>query len=557
MPTLDLERSLLDHDLVVLRVVGEWWGLDLTGSQKLDCARILAETLGQVNMMQELSYLGKDEAQAIQELVEAGGRMAVAPFERRHGPVRQMGPGRLEREEPWLDPAGPAEALWYRGFLYRSFDEIEGDVIESYFLPKELYDQFPRIEKKRSAPAGEEQPIMKPAAAPEKFVSGTPDAVGDLTALLAAAQVRPLKEGEAGRLSPLLVDPNPDRLSLLLTLAEELGLLRKSAEGSRPTRLVVEWLNQSLEAQLHSLVDAWSRSAWNDLCHTPGLLCEGSAWRNEPILARAALLDVAVRSTKWFETAAVAELMKSTNPDFQRPDGDYDTWYIRDATTGEYITGFEKWDLVERRLIQFLIEGPLAWLGMVDIGAGRDGGESLFRLTERAVNWLEGRPPNPEEVTAPIVVQKDATLLVPPNANRYHRFQIARIAEPGPLESGKPQRYVLTPRSLALARKQGVGPKRLLGFLADASGRPIPPSFQRAVERWAKKGIEARLERSVILQVKEAQILDKLRANSKTRPYLAESLGDLAVAVREDDWPALRSAAAQLGLLLDTGTLLE
>jgi hypothetical protein len=557
MPLRDLESSLMDHDLVVLRVIGEWWGLDLTGSQKLDCARILAETLGQVNMMQELAYLDPDEAQALQELVEVGGRMAVAPFERRHGPVRQMGPGRLEREEPWLDPAGPAEALWYHGLLYRSFDEIEGDVIESYFVPEELYARFPQTDFRDSSSESNELPPIEPVAAPDAFVSGTPNAVHDLTALLAAAQLGPIREGEAGRLMPLLLVPHPDRLSLLLTLAEELELLRGSAEGSRPTRLVVDWLNQSLEAQSHSLVDAWSRSAWNDLCHTPGLVCEGSAWHNEPILARAALLDVLVRSTDWFETSAVVELIKTTDPDFQRPDGDYDTWYIRDATSMAYITGFENWDNVERRLIHFMLEGPLAWLGMVDIATGHDGPETLFRLSEQAVNWLEGRPPNTEEVTAPIVVQEDATLLVPQNANRYHRFQIARIAEPRSPELGKPQRYVLTPRSLTLAREQGVRPDRLLSFLADASGRPIPSSFRRAVERWAKNGTEARLQRSVILQVKEAEILEKLRANARTRPYLAESLGELAVKVREDDWPVLRSAAAQLGLLLDTGALFE
>ena len=34
----DLESALTDHELVVLRVIGEWWGLDLTGSQKLESA---------------------------------------------------------------------------------------------------------------------------------------------------------------------------------------------------------------------------------------------------------------------------------------------------------------------------------------------------------------------------------------------------------------------------------------------------------------------------------------------------------------------------------------
>lgn len=547
----------MDHDLVILRVIGEWWGLDLTGSQKLECARLLAATLGEVNMIHELSYLGSDEANALQELVAAGGRMTVAAFERGHGPVRQMGPGRLEREEPWLDPAGPAEALWYRGFLYRAFDEIDGDMIESYYIPAELFSQFPQAQVGPPATVIKDQPAISQADAPDEIFPTELSAIHDLTALLAAAQLRPIKDDDADRLRPRLINPNLDRLSLLLTLAEELGLLRRGEVGLRPTRRVVDWLNQSAEAQLHSLVDGWSRSAWNDLCHTPGLQCEGSAWRNEPILARAALLDIVPRSTDWFEISMIADAIKATNPDFQRPDGDYDTWYIRDGSSKEYITGFENWDRVERPLIRFLVEGPLSWLGMVDIGFRQDREEMLFRLAARAVSWLEGRSPEAQEVAIPIVLQGDATILVPFNANRYHHFQVARIAEPGPPDGDKPQLYTLTPRSLGLARKQGIEPNRLLEFLAKASDRPVPPSFRRAVERWDANGSEARLERSVILRVKDAEILEKLKANGRTKPYLGEYIGELAVAVREDDWPALRGAAAQLGLLLDTGGLLE
>ena len=45
-------------------------------------------------------------------------------------------------------------------------------------------------------------------------------------------------------------------------------------------------------AELRALVDAWSRSVWNELRHTPGLVAEGEAWQNAPLLARTALMDV-------------------------------------------------------------------------------------------------------------------------------------------------------------------------------------------------------------------------------------------------------------------------
>jgi hypothetical protein len=103
----DLEKALYDHELIVLRVIGEWWELDLTGYQKAACVTALAEALKQLDLGQEILYLGPEEADALGDLLSAGGRLPVAAFERQHGQVRTMGPGRIEREEPWLDPVSP------------------------------------------------------------------------------------------------------------------------------------------------------------------------------------------------------------------------------------------------------------------------------------------------------------------------------------------------------------------------------------------------------------------------------------------------------------------
>jgi hypothetical protein len=151
----------------------------------------------------------------------------------------------------------------------------------------------------------------------------------------------------------------------------------------------------------------------------------------------------------------------------------------------------------------------------------------------------------------PLVVQPDASVLAPFNANRHHRFQLARISQAEPVVAGKPFLYRLTPESLKQAREQGINPQRILDFLAEASGRPIPASVRRGVERWAEHGAEARLEAVIVLRVRDGDILDKLRANSKTRPLLGESLGPLATAVQPGQWQNLREAAAQLGLLID------
>jgi hypothetical protein len=94
-----------------------------------------------------------------------------------------------------------------------------------------------------------------------------------------------------------------------------------------------------------------------------------------------------------------------------------------------------------------------------------------------------------------------------------------------------------------------------LQFLEKASSRPVPTSVRRAITRWGEHGVEGRLEEVVILRVREASILKTLHENPKTRHLLGESLGELATAVRLEDWQELRRAVAQLGLFLDSDVL--
>jgi hypothetical protein len=539
-----LAQALTQHELIILRTIGEWWDLDLVGADKTACIKQLTARLTQPDIIQEIAYLPPEEAAAFAELLKTDGRMARASFSRQFGEVRQMGPGWLEREEPWLDPAGPAEALWYRGLIYLAFDETAEATLEFFFIPTELYERLapPKLIKESGAPA------LAAAEPPAQIHASSSDAVDDLTAILAMAQNTPLQESRLDWLTPLLLNPAADRRRLLINLAWEMELLRTSDEGARPARAALSWLQQSREQQLRQLMEAWSGSGWNELRYTPGLICEGSGWENDPLLARTAVLDSLPRNDNWYAIADLVALIKQEDPDFQRPTGNYDAWYIRDAASDAYITGFSNWELVEGRLLRFLLEGPMFWLGLVDLAAEGDG---RFRLTNRALDWLADRPAAADEVTVPLVVQPDASVLAPFNANRHHRFQLARISQAEPVVAGKPFLYRLTPESLKQAREQGINPQRILDFLAEASGRPIPASVRRGVERWAEHGAEARLEAVIVLRVRDGDILDKLRANSKTRPLLGESLGPLATAVLPDQWQNLREAAAQLGLLID------
>ncbi|MEM8862168.1 MAG: helicase-associated domain-containing protein, partial [Chloroflexota bacterium] len=233
-------------------------------------------------------------------------------------------------------------------------------------------------------------------------------------------------------------------------------------------------------------------------------------------------------------------------PDFQRPNGNYDVWYIRDLATGDYVSGFENWELVEGRLLRYLVEKPLNWLGLADVAHG------AYRLTERAIAWISEDALAETEAAESLSLAGNGLLIMPYSVDRYKRFQAGRFSELQPTTPGEPFAYRVTPGSLQHAKEVGIDSKRVLQFLQQASADgEIPAGLRRAIQRWSENDVEGMVEQTVILRVKEPKIIDTLRSRPETRPYLAESLSDTAVVVMPGKWSELCQATAQLGLLLE------
>ena len=627
-----LKQALQDHHLIVLRILGEWYELDLIGQDKSASAEALSKALLAVDLQEELIYLQPEEADAMRELARAGGRMSVSRFRRSFGTVREMGAGKLEREEPWLQPTSAAEALWYRGFIFRAFDESDEGMIEYFYIPTDLlanldflepaeptaavakrlsgetvepfenlreipnaYVAEPTPEVVVSAeipptpkpvepapePPATKEKAAKPKAkktkkvapkdlpplaglspivdevvelpplhppAPASFTPASDLAVDDVTTLLALAARQPLADTSSDTLAKWMRVHDPARLSLLLHLALAGNLLRKSDEGLRPTRAALDWLQQKRNAQAHVLYTTWLDCEWNALRAMPSIVCEG-AWPNPPAAPRKTVVATLPESDEWISAETLIANIKTETPDFQRPDGDYDTWYIRDAANEQagYLSGFETWDRVEGRVLHYVIFRPMFWLGLVDTSD-----DKLFRLSARMQAYRNNRTPQAHEVDVPIVLNPDASMTAPQQANRFQRFQLTRIAEPQPLVGDRPYQFKLTPESLNAAREQGIKPDRVISFLEGLTpAGKLPAGTRRAIERWSQNGSEAHLESFVVLRVGDPNVIATLRSNPKTRDLLGESLGELAVVVRQEHVEALRQVTAQLGLLLD------
>lgn len=562
-----LSRFLVDYDITMLRALAENRGVTLTTNRQPEAADELASLLlDPLSIRTALAQLGPESRQALDTLLAAGGRMRAPQFWRRFGQVRPIGPGRLEREVPWRDPISPAEQLWYAGLIFRTFSQDEAGPGEFVFVPLDLQPLLPPPQVEPLALA------VVPVPAPPLQGEDPFDLVGDMFTYLVYLQnhdVRPYADGRLGKrdlmaLRGRLLYAGDRRLALLRHLAGQLGFVALQDKVLRlEAEPVKRWLTASRARQLAVLQDAWRKDpSWNDLCRVPSLLCDQEpVWRNDPVATRQALLALLARCPPdaWWSMASFTAAVKEIHPDFQRPDGDYKSWYIRDSASGEYLTGFESWERVEAELIADLLTGPLLWLGVVATVSG-DAGVTC-RLTETGARFLGLVTDEPEDrPSPPLVVHPDFSIELPLPANLYTRFQLERFADvvasprvpPGEDRKSsavEPYLYRLTVGSLGRALARGIRVEQVLAFLQQAGERPVPANVAGQLRLWAGRFGQVQLEEVALLRVKNERALKELAVLPETRSLIAKILSPTTALVHKQDLPRLLKELRALGYL--------
>jgi hypothetical protein len=554
-----LLASLNDHPVALLRGIAELRGMTLATNNRGDAAAQLAAALNDPAATAAALAVCSPAAQAAwRALFAAGGRMKAGVFARTSGgEIRAIGPGRLEREVIWREPENPAEELWYRGLIYRAFADFGDGPLEYFYIPEDLAAPAEMAQ----SPAQPTAPTIASVPAPEAARKTQNALAVDVCAILSAARELPAQIDKTGRLrdddtqrfTAGLLPPEREaaRLELALTLARVRGWLKPDR-----SRLVLDagsataWLRLTHWEQMTALFKAWrdGGDAWNDLRHVPALVTEGD-WRNDPGLARRTVTQAlrVLEPAAWYPISGLIAQIKAATPDFQRPDGDYTRWYVRDAASGGYLAGFESWGDVEGRLLRFLLTGPLFWLGAVALDGAA--APSVFRLTSFGAAWLNGRTPETFPRPARAAVGEDFTVTAPLTLPLIDRFRLLRFTEPqfDGYEFGQPTRHRITRGSLARARAGGVKPDAIVDFLRHATGGKLSPRVASALARWGQQCGTVRISKGAVLRVEDASILATLRADPVIAPLLGELISAQAVLVREANLPRL------LAIIQDTG----
>jgi hypothetical protein len=537
----NLIQSFQGRDIGYLRIVARQWGIELVSFETDTMQKELAAGMLNPSLISEvIASLTRDARTALNELKKASGKLPWAAFSRRFGEMRETGPGRRDREQIYLHPDSAVEVLFYRALLAKAFFETPAGAQEFAYIPEDIFPLLPDTELRELGDIKEMPvtavknagPLGRPASPKEREcpIQASDCLLDDATTLLAA-----LRMG---------IQPPETRIPVRV-IKEFLSTALIIVDGKPQIEPVRLFLEASRKEALKQLVNAWMESkTFNELRQVQGIVCEGE-WNNLPFVTREfllALLD-AVPEKSWWSLPAFIHAIKEKYPDFQRPAGDYDSWFIKRESDQTYLRGFGVWDEVDGALIHYVIAGPLFWLGQVEL-ATPSGNDSItaFRLAKGKSQLLNSE-------TGTLHVSSQGKITIPRSLPRVVRYQIARFCE-WDEEKTEEYRYRVTPGSLKKAGEQGLKVGQLLSLLAKNAAAEIPPSFVKALKRWELNGTEARVEVQTVLHLSRPEVLEELR-KSKAGRFLGETLGPVTVVVKPGAQSKVLSALVELGLLAE------
>lgn len=538
MPGLKKMLQSYDHDLI--QRIGSFWGVDAAG---LDVSLAVDKICQAMQMpgalTDEFDRLPPNVRRAWEDAAANPKKMTWSQFIRKYGVVREFGPAKRDREQPELHPVSTAEFLWYRGLIGRAFMNLPPEPREFVFIPDDLMPPQP------AAP----EPLLSALrpALPSEFSVVTPATLRIMdhaTDWLAAARVKRAFPGTAWQNWGI----NENFLRAFIDQA-----CPKDANGYREPDAIKTFLSLPRVQVQTEWFHLWLESSEiNDLRSMPGLIFEGN-WQNDPLKPKAFLTGLlgCLTPGTWYSIPSLVGAIKQHNPDYQRPSGDYDSWYIRRAADQTYLRGIKHWEDVDGALIRHLLRGPLHWLGMIDLGKKSRGEEfTAFRLTRPFLDVLDAKSTKMAEDEKPLAqFGPDLRINLPTETSRLFRYQVGRFCEITDL-SADATVYKPTPASLLLAADQGLMISQLTQFLEKSLSHPLPKSWTLLTARWAQHQLEVKVEKKVIVRTKTPEIMQALVNHPRLKKRIVEVLNPTSATIHADAVIEVEKALCEMGILL-------
>jgi hypothetical protein len=566
----NLQTTLREHDEGLLPTLAQLWGIKAKNLSNDKMLEALYEAMLKPAQAEKVwDMLNDAERGALQSLIsQKDYSMPQKMFERMFGEIRKMGRGAIEREQPQKNPATIAEGLFYRGFIGTSFENAKAGKTPVVYIPNDMVSALP-VHKTQYAGLKDELPPPMPQVTIrqlepvedeylENVVNADTSIVDDITTLLAYLRIQgagvednEILPVDVERIHRFMLRESVIRMNFMLGIGVSADLITSQEGRAFPKRTDLQkWLSLPRSEQVHSLLDAWKNSSvYYDLWHVPGLHPDPDAgFPYDPVVGRDAMQEFLKKLAPpqdWWSIDEFIDAVKAIDPDFQRPGGNYDSWYIR-SDAGEYLDGFESWDAVEGSLLEFYIKGPLHWLGLTDIA------EDAARLTAYGRAWLGLMDwPNRPEPSDMVTVKDDGTLLVSRKVSRVDRFQVARFSTW--MESGDPFIYRLDGDGIQMATAQGITTQHIEAFLKrQLDNKPLPPLLAKLLDTWQSgASAEVTFEKLLVLRTTSPEIMERIYNEPALRRFLGARLGPMACVIRSGQEEDLQVALGESGIKVE------
>ncbi|MBS1253238.1 MAG: hypothetical protein MAG451_02287 [Anaerolineales bacterium] len=365
-----------------------------------------------------------------------------------------------------------------------------------------------------------------------------------------------LTDEDLGDLAQWL-DSQRDFASWLTLMAVAAGVLTSPTADRTPLAVQhdqwSEWYSLSPEAQLRLLLSIWRRHAGSmaelALAHQrkPNLRVQ----RTASYLQQFSPEDLALELTTargfvtrllqelpadvWYDWFSFAEAVRRMDPHFLHNYFGVDVWGFT-VKEGKRLDPSRRadWDRGYRPVLAAFLEGPLRWLGVVDVGYK---GPNLvaFRLTSTGA-WLlrgEGRPTAlmPDAERAPVVWLDDGRFHARPGPASAAILALAGGALATPTREAFV--YELSNQGVQEVFSQGIEPTVIFDRFRQA-GAPAPDATRERIDDlWSRFGHVHLYAKLTILELADDTALRELLANTKLRRHVVHRFSPRLVVVED------------------------
>lgn len=535
-----LRQMLYRTEVRLIPVIAGFWFRTPGPADYEELIRLLCERMSDPALLRKMLNRpdNADLAAGLKYLAEHKGIETADTYEKIFGSMRIAGIEKTLREKYWKFPVSVTEKLFYRGFIFRESRPADNSLKDSYILPEDLNTLLKKILNDVKVPDIRiSDPLIIRPAAPSETAAVSPvyRDLPDIFTLAAGLKrsKRPLQfPGES------ISAPYSAFIEMLLS---DSGMF--ATESDVNTEMIRRHLVQNRTAARLELIRVWRKSGYyNEIAEDKEHFTITAMPEFDPKEPREALLEIIenLPPDTWWSLSGFTAAIKNSYPLFLRNSFTDNHGTILDPN-GNDLSGIGSWYQFEGAYIQFLLFGPLQWLGIIQTAysdkspnepaAFRISSEGQFFLLESSqveTSQMILNKPNLE--TAAPIISSDGAVTCSNAVPRYFRYMAARCCE---IEKVKGDSCVfrITPNSLSDAEKEGISKDAFLSLLKRFSKRALPPSLERMLSADAKSVLPATIYNAYILTVPQQETLEELLETARIEKWIIQKINQNSLMI--------------------------